>query len=204
MRAVGSRLFHRNQQIWVCVVAGLFLCDFVLCGYLPSQRRLEALRKARARQSQTIQMAAAQGAELPALRRRLQTVQETVERYDACVPAERALGTFLQQIASIMTQHRLTDQVVVPGNEVSADGLSCIPVQITCRGNLADMFLFFNGLQALDRLVRFERVVLQNDDEFSGRARMQTDAVIFYELAGQEEANRSAGAKPAEGVNHGA
>ena len=204
MRAVGSRLFTRNQQMWVCAIAGLFVCDFVLCGYLPSQRRLEALRKARARQSQTIQMAAAQGAELPALRRRLQDVQETVERYDACVPAERALGTFLQQIAAIMTQHRLTDQVVVPGKEASAEGLSCIPVQITCKGTLADMFLFFNGLQTLDRLVRFERVVLKNDEGFSGQARMQTDAVIFYQLAGQEEGNRSAGAQPAEGDNHGA
>ncbi len=204
MGATGSRLLRRNEQVWVYIVAALFVGDFVLCGYIPSRERLKSLEQARVRQSRTIRTAAAQSAELPALKQRLRHIHQIVERHDACVPAERALGTFLQQIAAIMTQHHLTDQVVVPGKELQANDVACIPVQITCNGTLADIFDFFTGLQKLDRLIRFEKVVLKNDSEFTGRVGMQTDAMIFHQSFRQQQAGDSAGARSGNGANHGA
>ena len=204
MGETGSRLLRRNRQTWVCIVAVLFVGDFILYGYLPSHERLESLQQVRGRQSQTIRMAAAQSAELPALTRRLRQARQTVERYDACVPTDRALGTFLQQIAAIMTQHHLTDQVVVPGKELRAHDLTCIPVQITCKGTLTDMFDFFTGLQELDRLIRFDKVVFKNNPEFTGQVSMQTDAMIFHRSSGQQQASDSAGVRSGNGVDHGA
>ena len=60
MNVAGSKPSHRKQQIWVCVIAALFVCDFVVCGYLPSRQRLTSLKRARAEQRRTIDMAAAQ------------------------------------------------------------------------------------------------------------------------------------------------
>ena len=88
MNAIGSRLSHRKQQMWVYVIAGLFVCDFVLCGYLPSHQRLAALQRTRAQQKQTIQMAATQSAELPGLERRLRGMEKAVTGFDLRVPAE--------------------------------------------------------------------------------------------------------------------
>ena len=82
MNVTGSRLSHRKQQMWVYVIAGLFVCDFVLCGYLPSQQRLASLQRTRAQQKQTILMAAAQSAELPGLERRLRGMEKAVEGFD--------------------------------------------------------------------------------------------------------------------------
>ena len=106
MHVNGSRLSLRKQQMWLYVIAALFVCDFVACGYLPSRQRLTALERAWTQQRKTIAMAAAQSAELPGLERRRRDMKKVVEGFDLRVPADRALGTFLQQIAGIMTDCR--------------------------------------------------------------------------------------------------
>jgi|GEM_PF-364511 len=195
---------HRRQQIWVCIIAGLFVCDFILCGYLPSQQRLASLRETRTRQRRTIDMAAAQNVELAGLQCRLRTTEKLIEHFDACVPADEALGAFLQQITTIMEEHHLADPVILPlpGQKTQAGDLGCIPVQMTCRGTLADSFDFFNRLRTLDRLVRLEKVVMENDARFTGQLAVRIHGIIFYQS--RPVKTGSAGeAQPAGGVNHG-
>jgi Tfp pilus assembly protein PilO len=170
----------RKQQAWLYAVAVLFCADFVFYGYTPSHKRLQSLQATEVQQSRMISAAAAQGKELPALKARLKSVEQIVEHYDAYVPQDVSLGMFLQDIARIMTEHHLTDQVVVPGKEVESSAVRCIPVHVNCKGSLRDIFGFFHDFQAMDRLVRIEKVILQNDREFTGHVGMDADAVIFY------------------------
>jgi Tfp pilus assembly protein PilO len=171
---------------------------------MPSQKRLQSLRQARAQQQRTIQTAAAQAAQLPALRLRLRDVEATAERYDRCVPAEGMLGVFLQQIAGIMTEHHLADQVVIPGNERQTDSVNNIPIHMTGTGRLPDVFDFFTDLQALDRLVRIEKVVLKNDGALRGRANMEVEAVIFYQSSKQRQSGAVTDPRSADRTSHGA
>lgn len=194
---------HRRQQIWVCVIAVLFLCDFVLCGYLPSQQRLTSLQQVQAQQRRTIDMAAAQGAELPGLKTRLRDTERVIERFETCVPSDSALGTFLQQIAALMTEYKLTDPVVLPGKEQEGDDLGWIPIHMTCQGTMTDLFGFFNRLQTLDRLVRVEKAMLENDPDFTGRLTMRTEGFIFYQV-NSVKTQDAAKTKPAEGAGDGA
>jgi Tfp pilus assembly protein PilO len=202
MNPIGSRLLRSKQQTWIAVVAVLFVGDFVLCGYVPSQRRLQALQAARAGQQRTIRTAAAQGEELPRLQQRLQDMEQMVASYGTRVPADGTLGTFLQQIAATMTRHRLADQVVVPGKEWASEGVNCIPLSMTCTGTLADTFGFFNDFQTLDRLVRIEQVTLTNDSGFTGQLRLQIEAVVFYRVA-PRQAEGSTGGHGTGGAGNG-
>jgi Tfp pilus assembly protein PilO len=204
MNRTGPKLSLSKQQIWVCVVAGLFVSDFIWCGYLPAQERLKSLKQAWAQQQRIVMMGATQGAELPALTQRLQDTEDIVALYDVRVPPEGTLGTFLQRMAGIMTGRRLTNQEVVPGKAWETDGLTCIPVQVTCAGTLADVFNFFNDLQALNRLVRIERVALGNDSGMTGRIHMRMEGVIFHQTPRQSKASDSAHAELAGGTNNGA
>jgi len=197
-------LSHRKQQMWVYVIAGLFVCDFVLCGYIPSRQRLVSLQRARAQQQQTIERAAAQSAELASLERRLRGMEKAVEGYDLHVPADRALGTFLQQIAGIMTDCHLVDQVVLPGTDLKTGDLNCVPIHVACKGTLTGLFDFFTKLQSLDRLVRIEKVAMENDSDLTGQISMQVEAVIFEQSARHRGTDRAAGARSAGGVDHGA
>lgn len=188
MSDIGPKKQGRKQQAWLYVVAVLFCADFVFYGYMPSHKRLRSLRVAEIQQRRMIEMAAAQSKELPALRIRLKNVEQIVAHYDSYVPQEVSLGVFLQEIARVMTGHRLTDQVVVPGKEVESDGVRCIPVRMNCKGSLKDMFSLFHDFQGMDRLVRIEKIILQNDRDFTGRVSMETDAVIFYQPQAERDA----------------
>lgn len=194
---------HRRQQAWVCVIAGLFLCDFILCAYFPSQQRLASLKQAKTEQRRTIDMAAGQAGELPGLKVRLRDTQRRVEQFEGSVPSDNALGAFLQQVTALMAEQKLTDQVVLPDEEVESGELGCIPIRMSCQGTLENLFGFFNKLQTMDRLVRIETVKIENDPGFSGQLTMQTEAFIFYHLkpARTQSVDR---AQAAGGTRHGA
>ena len=194
----------RRQQRWVYIIAALFVCDFVACGYLPTRQRLTALERAGAEQRRIIAMAAAQSAELPGLEQRLRDMKKAVEGFDLRVPADRALGTFLQQMAGIMTDCRLAEQVVLPGKEVKTNDLNCVPIHIACKGTLADFFRFFTKLQSLDRLVRIEKMAMDNDTDLTGQISMQVEAVVFEQAVKHHKTSGAAGSPAAGGGNHGA
>jgi Tfp pilus assembly protein PilO len=204
MHLTGSRLSLRKQQMWLYIIAGLFICDFVACGYLPSRQRLAALERAWTQQRQTIAMAAAQSAELPNLERRLREMRNAVESFDVRVPADRALGTFLQQIAAIMKDCGLGEQVVLPGKESKTDDLNCVPIHLACKGTLADLFRFFARLQSLDRLVRIEQVAMDNDAGLTGQIGLQVEATIFEQSAKHQKTHGPAGAPATGGGKHDA
>jgi len=188
MSNTGPKTQGRKQQMWLYFVAVLFCADFILYGYMPSHKRLRSLREAQVQQERMIEMAAAQGKELPGLRARLKNTEEIVAHYDSYVPQDASQGVFLQEIARVMTGHHLTDQVVVPGKEVESDGVRCISVRVNCKGSLKDIFGLFHELQGMDRLVRIERVLLQNDRDFTGQVSMETEAVIFYQPQVEQDA----------------
>ncbi len=204
MSISGSKLSHRRQQMWVYILTGLFVCDFVLCGYLPSQQRLRMLQQAQAEQRQVIEMAAAQSVELGGLERRLRDMEKKIEGFDRRVPVDRTLGTFLQQIAGLMKDCDLVEQVVLPGKERKTEELNCTPIHVACHGTLTSLFRFFTKLQALGRLVRVEKVALENDTDLTGQLGVQIEAVIFEQSAKHRKNEGPAGTKPAGGVNHGA
>jgi len=204
MQVTGSKSSLRKQQMWVYIIAGLFVCDFVACGYLPSHQRLTALERAWTQQRQTIARAATRSEELPGLERRLRDMRKAVEGFDLRVPADRALGTFLQQIAAIMKDCGLGEQVVLPGKELKTDDLNCVPIHLACKGTLADTFRFFTRLQSLDRLVRIEKVALDNDAGLTGQISVQVEAAIFEQSTQHHKTHGPADTPTAGGGNHDA
>ena len=114
-------------------------------------------------------------------------LQQKLENYETNIPEQRDLGVFLHRIADLMNEHKLSGQVIEPRKEIKTDKLNCIPVNMKCKGKLAQIFEFYRRLQMLDRLVRIEQVELRNDSDFSGRAvSMDAKAVIYYSAkAGQ-------------------
>lgn len=176
----------KRRQVVIYVVAGMLVTDFVFFGYMPSHKRLKAIRQARAEQTRVIAQAAAESEQLPVLEKQMAQLTKIVADYEAKVPLKRDLGTFLRQIANLMTKHNLTDQVVAPGTEMKTDDLNCIPVEMKCKGRLTQIFEFYNQLRELDRLIRIEQVTLANDDGFSGIIDMHTKAVIYYRTQGKQ------------------
>jgi len=173
-------LFRERKQLVIYVAAAVIVGGFVLFRYLPLRKSKNAFEQAKAAQTLAIAKASAQGQQLPALKEQLLTLQQAVADYEVNIPPQRSLGEFLHEIADLMNEHDLTEQVVQPGKEVEAKGLSCILINMQCKGKLKHIFEFFSSLQMLDRLVRIEQVKLGNDKDFNGEVTMGTKAFIYY------------------------
>jgi len=172
--------FRKKQQVAICVVAVMLVADFLWFGCLPLHKATKAINQTKAALALAIVKGTAGSRQMPALSEQLQKLQAAVSNYEVNVPSQRALGVFLQQLANLMTEHGLTEQVVAPGMEIKADGLNCIPIDMQCKGRLTQVFEFYKRLQRLDRLVRIEQAKFTNDNSFDGQVNMQTKVVIYY------------------------
>jgi len=181
------RLFGKRKQVLVLVVSTMLVADFVLFGYLPSHKRMKSVKQAKTKQMQIIAKASAESRQLPDLKQQLQRLQNTVADFKLNVPTQRDIGVFLQQIANLMTEYDLTEQLVAPGKELKADALNCMPVDMRCKGKLAQIFHFYQRLQESGRLVRIERIKLTNDTDLTGDVIMQTQAVIYYRTGAEPD-----------------
>jgi Tfp pilus assembly protein PilO len=174
--------FRRKQQMLICILAVALVGGFVLFRYLPQHRRIKAVEQARAAQAAAVAKTLAESSRLPEFKKQLLALEAAAGNYEARVPSHGELGRFLHQLTSLMNNHNLTEKRIDPGRQLEAEGLSCTPVSIECRGSLKQMFDFFTSLQALDRLVRIEQMSLKNDSDFGGKVNMQTQAVIYYRM----------------------
>ena len=173
-------LFQERKQIAICVAAGAIVAAFVLFCYRPLRQRIKAVEQTKAAQTLAITKASMERVQMPVIKEQLRTLQRTVGNYKANIPAQNDFGVFLQQIADLMSKHNLKEQVIAPRKEIVVKGLSCIPVDVQCKGKLAQVFEFYKRIRKLDRLIRIERVELANDRDFSGDVSMQTKVVIYY------------------------
>jgi Tfp pilus assembly protein PilO len=172
--------FRERQQITICVIAGVIVCIFVLFWYLPLCEKTKAIKQTKATQTLAIAKGTADSKQLPLLRKQLLKLQTELRDYEANIPEQRALGVFLHKIADLMNEHNLKEQVIAPGGEVEADKFNCIPVSMQCKGKLAQLSEFYRRLQALDRLVRIEKVRLSNDSSYNAEVSMATEVVVYY------------------------
>ena len=180
-------VFREKRQIMLFAVAGVMVGGFVLFRYLPLRKRIKVVNQTKASERRDAGEDQARSRLLPVLEEQVSNLRESIGDYDAKMPGERNLGVFLSSITELMNEYNLAEQVVTPGGEVQSDELNCIPVDIQCKGNLTEMFEFFKRLQRLDRLIRIEEVRLTNDTDFIGEVRLDTRAVIYYQVRLTEE-----------------
>jgi len=183
-------MFRERRQKVIFIVAVVAIAGFVLFGYLPLRKKMKTLERDRTVQKRVISKAASQRKQMPELKQYLSELQQIAEDYQMGVPAQRDLGTFLQEIANLMSEASLDEQFVEHGKETKVGVLNCIPVNMRCKGRLEQLFEFYKALQRLDRLVRIEQVELANGADFGGEVSMKTKALIYYGSVEEKQQGR--------------
>ena len=171
---------QKRKQLMICLVFAVMLSGFFLLRYLPLKSRTKALQIRRQTAQQAISQALIKSEALPHLKEQLKELSQTVENYDKQIPGKRDLGEFLQQIAGLMNEHNLKEQMIEPRIEVESEKFNCIPVGLKCKGRIRQISEFYKSLQALDRFVRIEDFNLANERNLGGEVSMQTKGVIYY------------------------
>ena len=173
-------MFREKQQITICLIAAVVIGGFVLFRFIPLHGRISTVKQARAAQMLTIAKGNSDREQMPLFISQLSNLKNKLSEFDAIIPEQRELGTFVHQIAELMNQHNLREQEIAPGTEIEADGLNCIPVSIQCKGQLSEIFQFYQLLQKLDRMIRIKQVKLTNNSDYTGEVSVKTDVVIYY------------------------
>ena len=174
-------LFGKRQQFGIFLLGAMFAADFIFFGYMPLRTRLREVESQRGIQQVTITHAAAEKAQMPLLKQQLVQLQATVGNFNAAIPQNSDLGGFVQKIGGLMTEHKLTEQLIQPGEQAFAKGLNCIRISMQCKGSLRQIFGFFKQLQNIDRTMRVEEIKLLTGGDFGGQISMEAKATIYYQ-----------------------
>ncbi|MHC5142357.1 MAG: type 4a pilus biogenesis protein PilO [Planctomycetota bacterium] len=170
-----------KQQLIIVGFSAVMLCGFGVFQYIPVIRENRALQDEMAEQDQLSQVICAQSALLPELKQQEKKLQEALIPFTRKVPQTRQFAQLWQQIADVMNACKLTDQLVQPGEELKSDRLCSIPLKLECRGSLEQLFAFFQAMEEMDRLVRFEEVQFENDSDFSAVVKLNAKANVYYQ-----------------------
>ena len=171
---------YEKRQVTICAAALLMVLGFVVVRYMPLRKKMKIVEQAKTSQVLAMAEQTRQSKELPALKEKLTQLQVEAKNYQLQIPNERGLGLFLHKVTDMMNTYELSDQLIQPGSEMKVDELTCIPINMRCKGRLVRLFDFYESMQNLDRLVRFELIKLSNDSQFSGEASMETKAFVYY------------------------
>ena len=172
--------FREKQQIIVICFTGLLVGGFVLFRYQPLCKEMKTLLGEQGRMYVDIAKASARHGQLPSLEAQLAKLEEGVGDFDEKLPVGMGLGVFLRQIAELVEQCNLKEQLTEPGEQIRAGALMCMPVNIECRGKLTQIFRFFRELQVLGRKVCVEQVRVTHDGEPDGEVIMESRVVVYY------------------------
>ena len=149
--------FLQRQQLIIIVLAAALISGFAMFLYYPLLRQTKAVKQADAAQSSSAAKADARKRQLPLLRKQTEELEHRLQNFDQRLPASREFAGLWQQIAEVMNEHNLKDQLVQPGNEIQGPQLNCIPISIRCSGRGEQIFEFLKSLQKFERFIRVEK-----------------------------------------------
>ncbi|OQY03039.1 MAG: hypothetical protein B6I25_08530 [Planctomycetales bacterium 4572_13] len=170
-----------KQQLIILTLSAVILCGFGMFQYIPVIRQKHALREQMVQQDQLSETIRSQTVLLPELKQQEKQLQAELTPFSKKVPQGRCFAQLWQQIAVVMNECKLTDQLVQPGEELKSDQLCSIPLTFECRGSLEQLFAFFRAMENMDRLVRFEAVKFENDSDFSAVVKLNAKASVYYQ-----------------------
>jgi Tfp pilus assembly protein PilO len=170
-----------KQQLIILAVSIVLGGGFVVFKYVPIIREKHALHKQMDQQALVIEQVCSQSALWPELKYKKVQIENQLAPFAEKIPQGRNFAQLWQQVAEVMNAYNLQEQVVQPGDELKSGQLCSIPLTIECKGSLVQLFTFIQELENLHRLIRFEKIQIENDKEFTGFVKMNAEASIYYQ-----------------------
>lgn len=174
------RGFDKQQTVLLAAVA-LLAAGFGVFRYMPLLRQRQALDETIEQNRQTLEQIQTQGARLEELTAQRERLETQTAAFNAQIPAGRSFAELWRQIADLMDQCNLTDQLVQPAQPMESGQVGTIPITLACSGTMQDIYAFFQAIEQWDRLIRFEQVELTNDTTFSGSVKLNGKAHLYYQ-----------------------
>lgn len=172
--------FDKQQTVLLASVL-LLAAGIGVFRYLPLMRQRRVLDETVEQNRQVLKQIQTQRLREGQLAEELERMRAQTAAFDAKIPAGKSFAELWRQIADLMNQYNLDDQLVQPGQPIESEQLGSIPLTLSCRGTMQDMYAFFKAIEQWDRLIRFEKVELTNDSAFGGVVKLNGMAQLYYQ-----------------------
>jgi Tfp pilus assembly protein PilO len=179
-----KKLLEKQQIVILVLVLTAIVC-FVFFRYLPLTKKARQIENEKQQQMVLLDQLKDRNSQIAELKEKLFELRDFTADYDARIPDSRMFAVMWQQVADIMNHYGLTDQLVQPGKEIKGPNLTCIPINIQCKGTMQSIFDFLESVDKLDRLMQIEQLALENDNDFSGNLKMDAQAYVYYMSNGE-------------------
>ena len=161
----------------------VIVTGFGLFQYYPLARKADSIRKTIEQQQVVSDETDQLIRQMSQLRHQVESLKPLEAEFDKKLPGTRQFAALWQQIADVMNQHRLTDQVVQRETESDDNRFGTVRIRLQCGGTFRQMFEFFRSLQTMDRFIRIESFQLTNETDYSGRVKLDAVARIYFQVA---------------------
>lgn len=170
-----------KQQLIIIGLSIAILGGFGIFQYIPVIHQKSRLREQMTQQDKLSETIYSQSVMLPELQQQEKQLQQKLVPFTKKIPHGRQFAQLWQQIADVMNECKLTDQLVQPGEELKSDQLFSIPLTLECKGSVKQLFTFFKAMEDMDRLVRFEKIKIENDSDFNAVVKLTVKANVYYQ-----------------------
>ncbi|MBN1816622.1 MAG: type 4a pilus biogenesis protein PilO [Sedimentisphaerales bacterium] len=169
-----------RQQLVIGLLALAVIAGFGMVGYYPLIHKTHRINRVVEERREYMDKTDTLVVQLAGLQARLEQLEAVEWLYNQRISADsQDVSELWGQIADEMKTHGLQDQLIQPREQTVIDGLQCNTINLEGAGSLSQIFAFLQSLDRMERLIRFQKLELQNEEDFSGRLKLVADAKVY-------------------------
>lgn len=185
MQPLREQIGWSRRVQWMLLGGTLLIAGvFATVGYLPTQRKLSALREEIGRRQVELDGRQNKAARLRELERRIEKQKKELGDFDEKLPRQQDLGQFIKDLTLMGQQSLLRRSEVKLGVPKRMDLFSELPLELTFEGDFNNVFYFVRQTEEMKRLTRVRSMRVNTLDAKQGQVQVRM-AMSIYFLEGQ-------------------
>jgi len=156
-----DKLFLRDSLIMIGILLAITITYFAVI-YRAQSAVLQETRKRLAETERQLKIDALQASHIPPMIDEIERMRKRYDKtWDRRLPKREELAGFLREIASALSQERLSNQYIQPGNPTRKPLYNCLPITMKFEGKFLALAGFLKRIDEMTRLTRVERLSIK-------------------------------------------
>jgi len=157
----------KDNLIVLAVVAAIGLGAIFLV-YGPQGKKLEELNLQIASLKTELDDKTRKASIVPDMVKQIHEMKNRYKNFDRRLPKQKELGEFLRQISENLSQQKLANQLIEPGNPMREDIYHTLPITMKFEGSYISLANFLKRLESMERLTRVQKLDIRTAPGQSG------------------------------------
>jgi len=139
---------------------------YLLVIYRSQSAALNEARERRQQMKRRLEADSRTASQLAPMLREIQAMRQRYNKdWDRKLPQRQELAGFLREISGNLARHRLSNQMIEPGNPKQGPLYNCLPITMSFEGDFLALAGFLQEVDRMTRLTRIESLRIQSSKD---------------------------------------